>query len=198
MFRASCSGTVRDYLLIYSLNNHFTTIGYTTSEAEKLSTRIVNQVFAKFVKRHPGEAAYDRPSDFLHGISKDVLALLDEAEVWSVLNTTVVHAMTSENGNTTKLLVALADGHEVECVILRHLKRRTICVSSQVGCKMGCTFCATGALGYEYNLFSGEILQQLIHANRFLQEESKQALGIFFTNIVFMGVSLGSLWCICL
>ena len=110
--------------------------------------------------------------------------------MWTVLNTSVQHSMTSSNGNTTKLLVILGDGHEVECVILRHLKRRTICVSSQVGCKMGCSFCATGALGYEYNLFSCEILQQLIHANRFLQKESEEpCFGIRFTNIVFMGVS---------
>ena len=62
------------------------------------------------------------------------------------------------------MVVELQDGHRVESVVMRHDKGRvTLCVSSQVGCKMGCTFCATGTLGELGNLTSGEILEQLVH-----------------------------------
>lgn len=55
------------------------------------------------------------------------------------------------------MLIELHDGEEVEAVIMRHEKRATLCVSSQVGCKMGCTFCATGTMGLRGNLSSGEV-----------------------------------------
>lgn len=56
--------------------------------------------------------------------------------------------------------------------------RSTLCISSQVGCKMGCRFCATGTMGYKSNLTSGEIVEQLVHASRFSQ----------IRNVVFMGM----------
>eukprot|EP00924_Labyrinthula_sp_SR-Ha-C_P003730 augustus_masked-scaffold_3-processed-gene-3.65-mRNA-1 protein AED:0.15 eAED:0.24 QI:0/-1/0/1/-1/1/1/0/513 len=85
-----------------------------------------------------------------------------------------VEVSTSENLETSKVLVALPQKqnsikqYNVEFVVLRHSKRTTICISSQAGCRMGCTFCATGSLGYEENLKSGEIIQQLFLAQRFL------------------------------
>jgi 23S rRNA (adenine(2503)-C(2))-methyltransferase len=91
------------------------------------------------------------------------------------------------NDGTVKILVQLQDGHEVECVIIDHTRRQdnnesgrlTLCVSSQVGCAMKCTFCATGTLGLSGNLLAGEILEQLWHARQIRP-------GI--TNIVFMGM----------
>jgi len=86
---------------------------------------------------------------------------------------------TSGSGQTTKLLVELQDGHMVESVIMRHdltstskkeKGRITLCVSSQVGCRMGCTFCATGTMGIIGDLLEGEILEQLVHANRVLRK----------------------------
>eukprot|EP01135_Chromosphaera_perkinsii_P004454 Nk52_evm10s282 gene=Nk52_evmTU10s282 len=104
---------------------------------------------------------------------------------WPVLTSRVV--LISESGDyvTTKLLIRLRSGDEVECVLLRHLKRTTLCVSSQVGCMMACSFCATGTLGQRANLTSGEIIEQLIHANRFLREKNEPRL---VTNVVFMGM----------
>lgn len=84
----------------------------------------------------------------------------------------------SNDGTTTKLLIELHDGEEVEAVVMRHEKRATLCVSSQVGCKMGCTFCATGTMGLRGNLSSGEILEQLLHAGTVEK----------MRNIVFMGM----------
>ena len=72
----------------------------------------------------------------------------------------------SSDGDTTKLVVLLSDGLRVETVCMRYSKRTSVCVSSQVGCAMGCTFCATGTMGIVGDLSAGEIVEQLLHARR--------------------------------
>ncbi|KAG9409873.1 hypothetical protein AC1031_020186 [Aphanomyces cochlioides] len=91
--------------------------------------------------------------------------------------TTVAEQHTSSDG-TVKLLITLQDGHNVEAVIMKHSGRNTLCVSSQVGCQMGCTFCATGTMGIIADLCAGEILEQLAHAFRVAP----------IRNVVFMGM----------
>lgn len=88
----------------------------------------------------------------------------DLAEHFVVTTSKVVERHESVDG-TIKLLVELQDGQRVEAVIIRHDGRNTLCVSSQIGCQMGCTFCATGTMGIKGNLWGGEILEQLYHAN---------------------------------
>jgi 23S rRNA (adenine2503-C2)-methyltransferase len=83
---------------------------------------------------------------------------------------------------THKLLLRLRDGQVVECVLLPERDRRTVCISTQVGCGMGCVFCASGLGGVVRNLTAGEILEQLIHASNLLPEEER------LTNIVVMGM----------
>jgi len=90
----------------------------------------------------------------------------------------------SKDGKTSKLLIELQDGHLIESVIIRHSDTRSgghtvLCVSSQVGCRMGCTFCATGTMGLHANLNAGEIQEQLLLANRHVGK---------IRNIVFMGM----------
>lgn len=82
---------------------------------------------------------------------------------FTVTSSKVVEKHESRDG-TIKLLVELQDGQRVEAVIIRHDGRNTLCVSSQIGCQMGCTFCATGTMGIKGNLLGGEILEQLYHA----------------------------------
>jgi 23S rRNA (adenine2503-C2)-methyltransferase len=65
--------------------------------------------------------------------------------------------------HTHKLLLRLHDGRLVECVLIQEDDRRTACISTQVGCGMGCVFCASGLNGVERNLTAGEILEQLVH-----------------------------------
>ena len=72
----------------------------------------------------------------------------------------------SADGATTKLAVALSDNLRVETVVMRHGNRTTVCVSSQVGCAMGCSFCATGTMGIVGDLSAGEIVEQLLHSRR--------------------------------
>lgn len=83
---------------------------------------------------------------------------------------------------TEKLLVDLADGGRVECVLLRDGSRRSICVSSQVGCAMGCVFCASGLDGVDRNLSRGEILEQMLRLQRLLPAEER------LSHIVMMGM----------
>lgn len=83
---------------------------------------------------------------------------------------------------TEKLLVRLHDGQSVECVIIPDGDRTTLCVSSQVGCPVGCVFCASGMFGVVRNLSAGEIVEQVLHARDRLQ--GARAI----TNLVVMGM----------
>lgn len=104
---------------------------------------------------------------------------------FSLMTSKVVKREDSRDGNTTKLLIELQDGQQVESVLMRYdntvsggHRRTTLCVSSQVGCAMACTFCATGTMGILGSLCSGEILEQFIWANEIDR----------IRNVVFMGM----------
>jgi len=85
---------------------------------------------------------------------------------------------------TVKLLVELNDGNKVETVLMRYNYGNAACVSSQVGCNMGCSFCASGLLGKQRNLFPEEMVGQILVLNNLLKEEGK---GQRITHIVVMG-----------
>jgi 23S rRNA (adenine2503-C2)-methyltransferase len=89
----------------------------------------------------------------------------------------------SEDG-TAKFLVRFPDGLEVETVLIPFHKRFTVCLSTQVGCAMSCSFCYTGTQGLKRNLSSGEIVAQYILASAWLKERNPGALN---PSIVFMG-----------
>ena len=76
--------------------------------------------------------------------------------------------------NVEKLLVQMADQQQVECVLLRDAQRRSICVSSQVGCAMGCVFCASGLDGVDRNLTKGEILEQMLRLQARLDDGERK------------------------
>lgn len=85
---------------------------------------------------------------------------------------------------TTKALFKTHDGRFIESVLMRHLSgRNTVCVSSQVGCPLACTFCATGKLGFHRNLESHEIVDQILFFERLLAPEGQEV-----RNVVFMGM----------
>ncbi len=92
-------------------------------------------------------------------------------------------SVTSANGLTTKVLLQLPDGETIEAVLMRYEGRYTVCLSSQVGCAIGCPFCATGQSGFSRNLSTGEIIAQALCFAEELKEE-----GQFITNLVFMGM----------
>jgi 23S rRNA (adenine2503-C2)-methyltransferase len=79
----------------------------------------------------------------------------------------------SSDGFTRKYLLRLADAERIETVLMRYTGRVTACVSSQVGCAMGCVFCATGQMGYTRHLTPGEIVAQAVHVARALRAPEK-------------------------
>lgn len=122
----------------------------------------------------------------MHNLGKALLAKLQQELVLPPYE--IVTRQQSSDG-TEKFLLALEDGQAIECVLMRYRgdnskHRNTLCVSSQVGCAMGCTFCATGQGGFVRNLSVGEILGQVYSVNRYLQQESDERIG----NVVFMGM----------
>jgi 23S rRNA (adenine2503-C2)-methyltransferase len=92
--------------------------------------------------------------------------------------------LVSEEKDSVKALLKLEDGNAIETVLMRHQDgRNTVCVSSQVGCPMGCKFCATGKMGFIRNLTADEIVSQTLFFARFLKKE-----GARVGSIVFMGM----------
>lgn len=89
----------------------------------------------------------------------------------------------SGDGQTRKLLLRMGDGQEIETVVMGYPGRFTACISSQAGCAMGCVFCATGQMGFVRHLSAGEIVVQIIHAQKLLQSE-----GSGLRNLVLMGM----------
>jgi 23S rRNA (adenine2503-C2)-methyltransferase len=92
--------------------------------------------------------------------------------------------LVSKKEDSVKAKITLDNGFEIETVLMRHEDgRNTVCVSSQVGCPLGCLFCATGKMGLKRNLTSLEIIEQVLFFDRYLKPEGKTV-----TNITFMGM----------
>ncbi|HCR13182.1 MAG TPA: 23S rRNA (adenine(2503)-C(2))-methyltransferase RlmN [Solidesulfovibrio sp.] len=115
-------------------------------------------------------------------VSKALRAKLAEAAdiVWPE----VVRVRESEDG-TVKFLLGLADGEAVECVLIPEKDHYTGCLSTQVGCAMGCGFCATGTLGFRRNMTPGEMLGQVLVARQYLLNKGEP---LALRNLVFMGM----------
>lgn len=113
----------------------------------------------------------------MSNLPKTLLQCLDETFIFSPLEPVGEQASTTE---TRKILNRLVDDELIEEVLIPAPNRRTVCVSSQVGCMFGCLFCASGQLGVRRNLKAGEIVAQVLAAER--------AYGDRITNVVFMGI----------
>ncbi len=112
-------------------------------------------------------------------LSKPIRAQLAESyQFW----TTEIAKHSRAADGTEKLLLTLADGEQVECVLLRDGIRRSICISTQVGCGMGCVFCASGLDGVVRNLTAGEIVEQMLRLDRLLPEGDR------LSHVVVMGM----------
>lgn len=119
--------------------------------------------------------------DQMTNLPKDLRALLNEHAEVGVLKQ--VDQQVSKDG-TAKWAFEDAEGRRFETVMIPDDDRRTACISSQVGCAMGCAFCRTAQMGFLRNLTSGEILQQVAHVKRWLRDTNQPQL----SNIVFMGM----------
>lgn len=93
----------------------------------------------------------------------------------------------ADQGTTVKTLWGLFDGSRIESVLMKYPTRTTLCISSQVGCGMGCPFCATGKLGLTRNMSAGEILEQVRYAAR-QARDGRLGQPSRLSNVVFMGM----------
>jgi adenine C2-methylase RlmN of 23S rRNA A2503 and tRNA A37 len=128
----------------------------------------------------------------LQQLPRVLLDFLKTTDHLVTVTSAVADAKTSADGSTTKLAIELHDGQLVETVLMRYNRavndvsttatnvspnktsRASLCVSSQCGCAMGCTFCATGTMGLSGSLTTGEILEQIVHADRILAREWRE------------------------
>lgn len=113
-------------------------------------------------------------------LSKDIRGELSRA---CRISSPPVESVETSSDGTEKYLFRLEDGESVESVLIPEEDRRTLCISSQVGCALRCGFCATGAAGFRRNMSSAEIVHQVCFAVRRLEERNER-----LTNVVFMGM----------
>lgn len=119
------------------------------------------------------------PAKFTN-LSQAIRKTLAEEFSWEPFR---IHSRLFSKDESQKFLLETQDGLVLEMVLMPYEARVTLCISSQVGCKMGCTFCQTGKMGFKRNLTSGEIVGQVVLANQLLIEEEKRV-----SNVVFMGM----------
>lgn len=150
---------------------------FSKNEIKSLHVDVLYKYLVKNIKQKSWEKMKDYP--------KAAMKLL--IENFEFCTSRVLGAQEAEDG-TTKLLVELQDGSQIEEVIMFYdtrnnekgtgRRRATLCVSCQIGCQMACTFCATGTMGLKGSLTEGEIIEQLVHALDIAD----------ISNIVFMGM----------
>ena len=124
---------------------------------------------------------FDAMTDLPLGLRADLAA------AFAPLGTAVDKHLRAADG-THKLLLRLTDGRQVECVLIQDAGRATACISTQVGCGMGCVFCASGLNGLERNLTSGEILEQLVRLRNLTDPAAVGDRAPRLTNVVVMGM----------
>ncbi len=152
--------------------------GMTLEEMESLIESIgqpryrAAQLFNWIYKK--GILSFDQVTNFSKQLRQQ---LVDLAQIGLV---TIEKQIVSSDNQTNKFLYKLADGQCIESVYMIDRKRRTVCLSTQVGCALACNFCATGAMDFKRNLTAGEIIDQLLAIQRTLNVE--------VTNVVIMGM----------
>ncbi len=151
---------------------------------QELSSLLSSWGYSEYYSGKVWSALYRQklPSiETMPGLRSDLQDLLSMHTTLALL--TPVLDVTSDDGGTKKVLYRLRDGKTIETVLMPYRDRVTLCVSTQVGCAIGCVFCATGQMGFERNLTPGEIVAQVREAGR-VEGKEKSAV----RNIVFMGM----------
>ena len=152
---------------------------------EKLTAWFVDHGYKRFRAAQVWDWLYrKRVSDFseMTNLDKTCIQLLDDHFVMQTLKEQV--RQTSEDG-TIKFLFQLRDGNLIETVLMRHHYGLSVCVTTQVGCNIGCTFCASGLLKKNRDLSSGEIVEQVIHVQRHLDQAGQEER---VSHVVVMGI----------
>lgn len=146
----------------------------------------------KFRYRQVNEALYKKNISFwsqASNLPKKLIAKLEDNCPLEI-NAEIIDSKTKENkkcSQTLKAIITLRDGGKIETVLMRHPDgRNTVCLSSQIGCPMACSFCATGQMGFKRNLGVSEIIEQVFYFSRYLKKNFEENQKI--SNAVFMGM----------
>jgi 23S rRNA (adenine2503-C2)-methyltransferase len=125
------------------------------------------------------------PYGNISSLESEVISLNKQADVFSLVDFSLpkIHVKKIAHDGTIKLLLNLHDGFLIETVLMRYTFGNVVCVTSQVGCNVGCSFCASGLLKRQRNLTAGEIVSQVVVMNQILKESTDAIT----THIVFMG-----------
>lgn len=151
----------------------------------KLTDWLVERGHKKFRATQVWEWLYrKRVKSFeeMTNVPKDCLQLLEEHFVIETMN---VHTKQESQDGTVKFLFKLADGNLIETVLMRHSYGLSVCVTTQVGCNIGCSFCASGLLKKSRDLSTGEIVEQIMKVQAHLDEAGKDER---VSHIVVMGI----------
>jgi 23S rRNA (adenine2503-C2)-methyltransferase len=157
-------------------------LGLDRAALEKLFAEIGEQKYraAQFMKGlyHHHESDFDNYTNF----SKD---LRSKMQAFSTLKVPHVVSEKKSKDGTIKWLLQMQEGNAIETVYIPEKKRGTLCISSQIGCSLNCSFCATGAQGFNRHLTTAEIIGQVWVAAKLLGQSSKNRR---ITNVVLMGM----------
>ena len=151
---------------------------------EQLEGVLSKHGFKRFRGRQIARWMYGRGSTSfgeMTNLSMSARARLSDR--FSILSLECAAVEEASDGSAIKFLFQMPDGARIESVLMREGKRRTLCVSSQVGCPLDCHFCATGKMGLIRNLTPGEIIDQVIRARQHLTDRGED-----LTNVVMMGM----------
>ena len=135
----------------------------------------VNQIW-----RGMYQSLWNNPDQFTN-LPNSLRCWLEEAFIWS--NLEPGRLSESSDGETSKTQFYLPGKEAIEAVLMSYHRRNTLCISTQAGCALGCVFCATGQMGFQRHLSSGEIIEQVLYIARKLLTSGKRV-----TNVVFMGM----------
>ncbi|WP_107727656.1 23S rRNA (adenine(2503)-C(2))-methyltransferase RlmN [Desmospora activa] len=160
-----------------------------------MKPNVYDQPYTEWKKwmKEQGEPAFraDQLMDWLYckrvtafeqmsNLSRDLREQLADSFTLDALET--ITAQQSVDG-TVKFLFQLHDGHAIETVVMRHQYGNSVCVTTQVGCRIGCTFCASTLGGLKRNLTAGEVVAQVVAAQRYLDEAGER-----ISSVVVMGI----------
>jgi 23S rRNA (adenine2503-C2)-methyltransferase len=165
--------------VLASRNPHF--LGLTAAEVDAL---VRSWNWPAFRAQQVRDWVYSKLADSPEAMSN--LGKLDRQMLGGRVDITTSRIASRQDSNdgTIKLLLAWPNGAQAETVMIPDGDRRTACVSSQVGCPVGCKFCASGVNGVKGNLTAGQIVEQIYRLNQILDKEHGERI----TNVVFMGM----------
>jgi 23S rRNA (adenine2503-C2)-methyltransferase len=146
------------------------------SQLQGYPVYIAEQIFDWIYKK------YARSFEVMSNVKKEYRQRLQQEFFFPVLKS--VKVCEDKEDNVTKYLWELHDGYFIESVLIRSQNRKTLCVSSQVGCPVRCSFCASGQQGWKKNLTTAEILEQVLYVNYFLRQNREENI----SHVVFMGM----------